>query len=334
MTGLISVVIPVYNVEPFLEECLDSVVRQTYKDLEIILVNDGSTDGSETICRQFALKDKRIKVICQENQGLAAARNSGLDAAAGKWIAFVDSDDVISPDMLEKLADSVSTNKTPIAVCGLHSFIDEDGSRKDNGKIVPPEGVWSEEDYWKFYDAGGPMICDVVWNKLYDADFWKDRRFIPGKANEDAFVMHYIIGKGQRISTVPEALYGYRIRGKSIMHSRYSLKRLDAVEAYLDRTAYFWKRGLNEPADRMLRQAVYFLVEGWCLLDLKENNNKKRYDELRDRCRQLCKVRKQRPLSKKMKWSLIPFLAGERYYVMLFRLRELMTGSKKAGLKG
>ncbi|MBR3643601.1 MAG: glycosyltransferase [Parasporobacterium sp.] len=332
---LISVIIPVYNTRQYLKACLESILGQNWKDLQILLIDDGSDDGSGALCDEYAEKDPRIQVIHQKNSGQAAARNAGLDAAAGNYITFADSDDTVEPGIYEKLWNAACGGNAKISICGLYSFVEEDGTYRKDGEIRLPQGEWTEKDYWDFFDIGGPMICDVVWNKLYAASIWREERFQVTQKHEDAFIMHKIIALCEdRISVVPEALYAYRIHGNSAMHRKYNLSRLDAVDAYLDRAAFLWDRGLAPQSDRMLRQAVYFLMEGWHLLDMKEKENKKRYTGLRKKCRKVCRERLKKGLTPKLCTSILPFLAGEHVYMALFRIREKLAGSKKKGLNG
>lgn len=331
---LISVIIPVYNVETCFSECMDSVIAQTWKELDIILIDDGSTDSSGKICEEYAAMDSRIHVIHQKNQGLSGARNTGLSEVSGDWIVFVDSDDRVNPVMMEKMWEIAHKQKTKMVVCGMFSFRESENGYIKDGELLLGDGVWSEKEYWDYYDIGGPMICDVVWNKLYKADLWKNERFIPGKLNEDALIMHRIVGQCKTISTVGETLYEYRLRGKSIMHQDYNVRRLDVVEAYLTRTEYLTEKGLFFQGDRMLAQAVYFLVEGWHLLDLNSEKNKIRYTELRRHCRALCFEALRRRGKRKTRVQFLLFLFGESVYYTMFRLKEFLKKPEKRAFNG
>lgn len=150
MTPLISVIIPVYNAEKYLRRCLDSVVAQTYRNLEIICVDDGSVDESGKICDQYAVRDARIKVIHQENQGLSAARNKGLDAAEGEYIAFVDSDDYILEDMFERLYIALTRFNTMYVICGFNA-VDPDGKILDAHAVDEVQKYTGEEALYRHY---------------------------------------------------------------------------------------------------------------------------------------------------------------------------------------
>lgn len=225
MSRLISVIIPVYKVEAYLDECVASVVSQTHKKLEIILVDDGSPDNCPAMCDSWAQKDSRIKVIHKKNGGLSDARNAGLEIASGDYVAFVDSDDCIEPDMLEKLLSALLRTDSDIAACGIRNF----GAAK---------GIWGCQDfvgtpeqiYAKLYNETAYPVA--AWNKLYRRSCWEALRFPVGKLCEDTFTTYQLIHNAKRIAMIPEALYCYRIRPESIMTSAFTLKRMDEEEAW------------------------------------------------------------------------------------------------------
>lgn len=226
MEELISVIIPVYKVEEYLDECVLSVIRQTYTNLEIILVDDGSPDNCPRMCDEWATKDSRIKVIHKENGGLSDARNAGLDAAEGQYIAFIDSDDYIKPDMMEKLHSALVTEKADIAACGLQNFGDEhERPWGCEETIGTPEQIYA----LLYNDTAYPV---AACSKLYKSSCWKTLRFPVGKICEDAFTTYQLIHNAQRIVMIPHALYCYRIRPGSIMTSSFSLKKMDEEEAW------------------------------------------------------------------------------------------------------
>ena len=166
---MLSIVVPVYNVKEYLEECLLSILNQSFTDLEIILIDDGSTDGSSDICDMYAEKDSRIKVVHQPNKGLSGARNTGLKHVHGEWVAFVDSDDFLDRQMFETMISESETNMADLVVCGVQSFYLEADKKVVEGRMQAAEKttVYDEKAYWNIYDIKGSMICDVVWNKLY-----------------------------------------------------------------------------------------------------------------------------------------------------------------------
>lgn len=230
MNPLISVIVPVYNVEDYLDRCVDSIVNQTYKNLEIILVDDGSTDSSGLRCDEWAEKDKRIVVIHKKNGGLSDARNVGMRNANGEYIGFVDSDDFIDPNMYQILLDIVEKTDSEIAECQWLAF--------ENEKELDGYSVKNEEN--EFIELSTEealkelivekMIKQTVVNKLYHRKLIIED-FPVGKINEDDFWTYQIIAQADRIVHINVSLYFYYQRSTSIMHVKYSPKRLDGVEA-------------------------------------------------------------------------------------------------------
>lgn len=226
MKETISVIIPVFKVEDYLDACVNSVVNQTYKDLEIILVDDGSPDQCPELCDAWALKDERIKVIHKENGGLSDARNAGLDIAEGQYIAFVDSDDWISPKMYEIMLKHLKEKNADICACGIMTVYPD---RKCPMNIQPVIGGAAKIFSLLYDDAAYPVSA---LNKLYKRDCWKELRFPLGKICEDAFTTYKLIDKADLIVQITDPLYFYRIRKDSIMTATFSHNRMDEEEAW------------------------------------------------------------------------------------------------------
>ena len=226
MNELISVIIPIYKVEEYLDECVDSVVAQTYKKLEIILVDDGSPDNCPQMCDDWAQRDVRIRVIHKVNGGLSDARNAGIEIATGEFIAFVDSDDFIKPDMLEKLLSAIQHENADIAACGILSCEGEKQTAWGCRNVIGE----SERILALLYDDTAYPVS--AWNKLYRRKCWQNLRFPVGKTCEDAFTTYQLVHNANRIVMIPEALYCYRIRPGSIMTSAFSEKKMDEEEAW------------------------------------------------------------------------------------------------------
>lgn len=229
---LISVVIPVYNIQTYLKECLNSVKNQTYKNIEIILVDDGSTDNSGTICDDYAKIDSRIIVLHKKNRGVSSARNEGIKVATGKYISFIDSDDWIAPDMLEKLYIAIKDSDSSIACCTFSEVTSD-------GRIIFPCGTYKHEIITskmiakKFCDEG--YVKNVMfppWNKLFRRDVTAQIKFRNGlRMGEDfLFCMECVTEAGEMV-IVDEPLYFYRLREGSAMTSSFSEKRLDYLIA-------------------------------------------------------------------------------------------------------
>ena len=228
---LISVIIPVYKVEEYLDACVRSAAGQTYKNLEIILVDDGSPDRCPQMCDEWAGKDDRIRVIHKNNSGLAAARNSGLAVAKGEYISFADSDDVMAPSMLEELYTVLKKEEADIAECNFLSFQEDDEAFKDTGALE--ETVLSFDTHAALKCLLlGEQLNVVVWNKLYKREIFDDLRFEEGKIHEDNYFTYQAFAKCKKVVKTNSVLYAYRQRQGSTMGRMFSLHSLDAVEAF------------------------------------------------------------------------------------------------------
>ena len=228
---MISVIVPVYNVEKYIRACLDSIINQTYQDLEILLIDDGSTDSSGAICDEYAGKDERIKVVHKENGGLSSARNMGLDIAQGEYVGFVDSDDIIAPEMYEKLLQTMQMRQTDVCMCGC--------------KITNEEGTVLMEDGFpnKFYVIDDILeevvlpLKTAAWNKLYVRTSIGINRFPQGKIHgEDLIFLLSFLTPQTTFSAIEEACYHYIKHSNTITTSRFSSRAFDEVyckdEAY------------------------------------------------------------------------------------------------------
>ena len=236
---LISVIVPVYNVAEYLCRCIDSICNQTYRDLEIILVNDGSTDNSGEICENYAKKDNRIKVIHKANGGLSDARNAGIEFANGNYLAFVDSDDYISEDYFDVLYNALVNSNAEMALCNFIK-VDEHGNEIDEKqKIEAEEKVLSKKDFYGQLNGKLHMMYVVSWCKLFKKEVFSEIRFPVGKIHEDEFLIHHIVDKCDKIVTIDKQMYYYLQRSGSIMNSRLTVRNLNAVEANFDRAEFF-----------------------------------------------------------------------------------------------
>lgn len=215
--GLISIIIPVFNVRPYLETALESVIRQTYSHLEIIVIDDGSTDGSGVICDDFAKRDERIKVIHQENRGLSSARNAGLDNMSGEAVAFLDPDDSCHPDYIKAMAEAMEREKADIAVCRYTMRYEDKAVRHNRKKFTYPEakaGVYKRtEALQALVDR---RINVSVWNKLYSSKLWSNIRFPDGRNYEDIDVMLRVFDICEAVYVMDHSLYYYLRRPYSI----------------------------------------------------------------------------------------------------------------------
>lgn len=232
----ISVVVPVYNVASYLGRCLRSLGSQTFKNIEIILVDDGSTDGSGELCDDAACHDERIKVIHKANGGLSDARNVGIAAATGTWIFLLDSDDYVSPYCFSRMLEVAISEDADIVECQFMCVSAHDAFNwsAPDGQVV---ALNKEEALAKFLDYDGTWI--MAWNKLYKADLFIELAFPKGKLNEDEFITPYLVDSCHRYAIISDELYAYYQRPGSIMHSGFSDGRLDVLDAHAERYAHF-----------------------------------------------------------------------------------------------
>lgn len=231
---LVSVIVPVYNVEQYLEQCIKSIVNQTYHNLEIILVNDGSTDGSGTICEQYRKKDHRIQVIHQENRGLSGARNAGMDVFSGEYIMFIDSDDFVDHEIVEVMLREALENKLDIVLCGT-VLCDQSGNKMSSSAIARSE-IYTEDLFHPFFRSDYYSVS--AWGKLYHRDMVKGIYFPDRKYHEDMFVAHRFLSRAKRVMIMDKAYYWYRQVQGSITHRSFQIKHLDAIEACVERSNF------------------------------------------------------------------------------------------------
>lgn len=241
----ISVIVPIYKVEEYLQRCIDSIIKQTYKNLEIILVDDGSPDNCPLICDMNQKKDSRIKVIHQKNAGLSAARNIGLEIATGDYISFVDSDDYINKSMYEILLGHCVKENAEIAICKFTRFygkhLTEEVQLNAKSKIITPREALQE------LHGNEGEIYGVAYNKLYKRDIFKELRFPVGKINEDEFFNYKALDRANKIVKDENTLYYYyQGNSGSITNNNKYLITTDVFEAFEEREAYFKQRGYTD----------------------------------------------------------------------------------------
>lgn len=229
---LVSVIIPVYNVSPYLREALDSVINQTYRNLEIIIVDDGSTDDSGLICDEYK-KDLRVKVIHQENRGLSDARNTGLDLMTGDYVAFLDPDDAFYPEMIGRTTKAITDTQVDFVTCGYDVF-ETDGRMKEDerdGRVIPKEEkkFGMREIYQAFLER---KYIHSVWNKLYSKNVWEHLRFQEGCVYEDLLITPQILEQSTEIISLPSALICHRNREGSITRTISVHNNKDRITAY------------------------------------------------------------------------------------------------------
>lgn len=234
MLPLLSIVVPVYNVEPYLNTCIRSIVEQTYTNLEILLVDDGSTDQSGAICDEWARKDSRIRVIHQENGGAGQARNQALDQVQGELIGLVDSDDFLHPNLYAHLY-SLMSPQVDIAECAICLTEGEDAPLEDGSQAQVQ--VYSRLEAMKLH-IQDRLFCQTPPNKLYRRSVVGDIRFPVGNLIDDEFWTYRVLGNARSLAASSSRMYAYRQQAESAMHKPFSLRRLQGLDAKVQRLAY------------------------------------------------------------------------------------------------
>lgn len=277
----ISVIVPVYKVEPYLRKCIDSILGQTFRDFELILVDDGSPDRCGEICDAYAEKHDNVIVIHQENGGLSAARNSGIDwtfaNSDSQWLAFVDSDDWLHPDYLSTLLEEAKKNDADLVVCDFVRVNDSEENIEKDHQFS--ELVTSDKDAIFRYLYANWRIRPA-WNKLYRKTLFEELRFRVGKIHEDDFFIHHVLLASKKTAIIEAVLYFYRIRGNSIMATPSPKSLLDGFEAKMEQYEFCQRKGLP--------LFEYLVSEGYAekaaqIEEQIDEQNKQRYDSLKAR---------------------------------------------------
>lgn len=233
MDPLISIVVPVYNVGIYLSECLESILNQSYTNLEILLIDDGSTDASPEICDQYAAQDRRIRVVHQKNKGLSCARNVGAALAGGAFLSFIDSDDAVCKKFIEALYVACLTTGASLSMCAFYR--DEDNAKKTKGQARVCDGYTLSREL--FHDASG--FYGIICNKLYKKELFEGIQFPEGKIHEDEFVMYQIFWKCEKCAILDFPLYFYRKRDGSISEMPFSHRSMDRALAYQKQIQFY-----------------------------------------------------------------------------------------------
>ncbi len=306
MQPIITVIIPVYKVENYLRKCVDSVLSQTYVNLEIFLVDDGSPDNCGTICDEYAVRESRIKVIHKENGGLSSARNAALEVMTGEYLLFVDSDDYITPDAIEGLYSSLIKNNADIATGNMIS-VDENGVQKNFYFPAETEKVLEGDS---LLDT---MLQPCAPNRLYKSGIFDGIRFPEGKLYEDVFIYHKILAKTNRMVLTGRTSYYYTVRSGSIMHSEYNIGFTDIVFAIRERYRWLDSIGKKELADES-RLFVYSRVAvAYAHLDKKNPVHKAKLEEITgiyNECYKILIKRKNVSSKQKVRLFLLRYFPG------------------------
>ncbi|WP_407725166.1 glycosyltransferase [Ruminococcus sp. JL13D9] len=285
---LISIIVPIFNVEAYLNRCVESIVNQTYQKLEIILVDDGSPDNCPRMCDDWAKKDSRIKVIHKENGGLSDARNAGMKITTGEYISFIDSDDYIETCMIEILYEAIKKYDCDIASCRVRIVMDDKPSIPltsaiDNKKVFD-NSLQSMEDL-----INGKHLLQTVWNKLYRKKTIENIEFPINKINEDEFWTWKAIANSKRVVCVNSILYNYYLRSGSIMQGGINYSPMPVLEAKYERLKFI---ETNMPA---LRNVARVDLLNTCLFQalrskrlLQRDDNQRYFKEIKKIANQCC----------------------------------------------
>lgn len=236
MNSRISIIVPIYKVEKYLPACVNSLLNQTYTNIEIILVDDGSPDSCGNMCDEYAKKDDRIKVIHKKNGGLSDARNAGYPYITGDYVAFIDSDDCVADNMLEILLSAMEKENSDIVECDVQKFDDGTEPQPVGEKLYKIQSYITQDALKELMNDG--IFHQHVWNKLYKKQVLNKILFAKGKLNEDEFWTYRVFGNAKKVTKVDYELYFYLQRAGSIMGESYSLRRLDGLEAKAERQKY------------------------------------------------------------------------------------------------
>ena len=326
---LLSVIVPVYNVEPYLNRCVQSIVRQTYKDLEIILVDDGSTDRSPEMCDLWAGQDARIKVIHKKNGGLSSARNAGIDIAQGEVLSFIDSDDFIEPDMYQTMIFAMVESGKDIVCCGRIVDLWGEREKRDFSRSSPK--IYSKEDAMK------EVLClrDIdtsAWDKVYKKSLFAELRYPVGKISEDAAIILQILNESNGIFHVGKSFYHYVFRENSISKKTFTQNKHDVYINCVNMASFISK---NHP-ELMMYVKIYSAQVCTGLLECMYISNAiNQYKELFDAYRKMLKsgiwiLIKQKALPIKLKVRC--FLIFVKKIKLYWALKRFYTKIKSLGV--
>lgn len=305
---VISIVVPVYKVEAYLNRCVDSILAQRFTDFELILVDDGSPDNSGKICDEYAEKDSRIKVIHQKNGGLSAARNAGIDIAEGEWISFVDSDDWLHPDYLRVLYRGVTEYNADIAV-GLLEKVN-DGTTVNDEPINPEFTIKTPEDFWVENRTNATVAC----GKLYKRSLFLNMRYPAGKYHEDEYVTYKFLFGCDRLIILNIPIYRYYFNGDSISRMNFFKRLPDILEAFSEHEIFF----RHSPWQRAYRLEIEKYAEAysdaiWLLRGKKDDESVRKTQELRTALKAFLDTHK----------GMIPFEKRKDIYIAAYPAQEL-----------
>lgn len=321
MEDLVTIVVPIYNVEKYIDRCINSILNQTYKNLEIILVDDGSPDNCGKMCDEYAQKDSRIKVVHKENGGLSDARNAGIDIAKGKYISFIDSDDYIEPEYVEILYKTISEDKSDMAISS-HKVIYENGTVLE--KATGEKSVLNPKQVLKriLYDEG---IDLSAWAKLYKIELFQEVRYPKGRIFEDASTTYKLIDESQKVSINSKSTYNYMIRNNSISNITFSTKKMDLITSTKEMSDYIKGKypDLEKACNRRLMYAYLSTLSQLAMSTKKFPDEQKiLMDYIRKNKKEILK---DKSVPKRDKLGIISTTFGFNFYSLSWKIYKKIT---------
>ncbi len=311
---LISIIVPVYNVQQFLPKCLDSILAQTYKNIEIIIVDDGAKDNSGKICDEYGIKYSNIQVIHKSNGGLSDARNKGIEFVNGKYIIFVDSDDIIAPQLVEYLYRLIKKNNAEIGICEVAHCYPNKKILFKNSKdeyVLNSEQAIEEMLYQKSFLVS-------AWAKIYPTEFFRDIKFPVGVLFEDSAIMYRLFDKADKVVYGTAKLYGYMHRENSITTKKFSINDCDILKICEQISAYMEERKENlKKAAKSYHMAAAFRI----YMNAPKNAG---FDKQIEECKKFLdencnKVLADKNIRKKMKIALLIYKYGRFAMPLIYK---------------
>ena len=322
MQPKISVIVPIYNAERYLRRCLDSVLAQTHQNIEIILVDDGSTDSSGLLCDVYAQKNSCANVLHTQNNGVSSARNAGLGTATGDYLAFIDSDDFVAPKMLEKLLAALLENDADMSICG-YQRTDENGRPTGPESSYPACVLTGIHALEKLY-TNDYIYFTIPCNKLFKKALFDDIRFPQGKRYEDGYAAFRYLLKSKKVACLFESYYFYVSNPESFTRIALSITTLDAIDADMDSLCLLNDNGLNNLVEKAQSKLVMCIVTNLRRFDLGQKDIAKRFYAVRKTFVPLYPgIIKNRAITKKEKLLITSFIFSPRLCKSIIKVRKL-----------
>lgn len=322
MKDLVSIVIPIYNVEKDLKRCVESILNQTYKDIEVILVDDGSPDDCPKICDEYEKIDERVKVIHKKNGGLSDARNLGIDIAKGKYITFVDSDDYVTDDYVEYLYNLIIKYDAEMSICSHDAVYSNNVKRfyiDCNEEVINSETALEKMLYHQNYDVS-------AWAKLYKLDLFKEVRYPVGRLFEDAATTYKLIDKSNRIAYGSESKYRYIIRPNSIVTSNFSDNKIDLITSTNEMCDFIQKKYPNLKQATIRRRVYSNLSTLRLMSNIGQEYKDKKKEIIKNIRKYFFQVLKDPKAPKRDKVAILAIKINSQLFDILWMIYEKRSG--------